>query len=212
MKKALIQCAVPPEFEALRQTFKAQKLEHEDGKDFFVSADGAVVCVRGGMGSTTASESLRWAISKWHPRFVFDFGIAGALAPQLVIGDIILANVVLDSSGEQLTVTNKFNTRFKEHPEFDVVCGLRVSLGSMTCENQDIVHNDVRAELYKQTGALAVNWETIALARVCAEKNIEFCSLRMISDCTEDDVRKLRTPEMLRKIRGASDVLATIIG
>ena len=212
--KAVVQCALPPEFEALRLAFKAQAVVRETVNDtefeFFVSPDG-IVCLRSGMGEEHAEKAAQFAISKWHPRFYIDFGVAGALAVGLVVGDVVIAEEVSDVRGFQHEASMGIFGEIPAYPDFKIFERHRISRGKITCENMDVIFDDQRRGVYAQTGAIAVDWESAAVARVCSRNKAEFHSFRMISHVNEDDVKRSRSPEMLRKIHSSAEILAAAL-
>ncbi len=208
--KAVIQCAIPPEFESLRQVFRAEAVHREEDFEFFISPEG-IVCLRAGMGEELAGKGAEFAIKKWHPRFYIDYGIAGALAVSLVVGDVIVAEEVSDVRGFQHEASMGIFGEIPSYPDFKIFEKHRVFRGKITCENMDVIFDDQRRAVFAQTGAHAVNWESAAIARVCSQNKTEFHSFRMISDVQEADLKRIRSPEMLRKMCTCAEILALVL-
>ena len=52
----------------------------------------------------------------------------------------------------------------------------------------DIYNREVRDKIAKESGAVAVNWESSAIVDVCAINNVKYVGIRIISDlCIEED-------------------------
>ena len=52
----------------------------------------------------------------------------------------------------------------------------------------DIYNREVRDKIAKESGAVAVNWESLAIVDVCAINNVKYVGIRIISDlCIEED-------------------------
>lgn len=211
IKRVLIQCAVLPEFEALRQVFRSQKIEHADhGRMYFETEDG-VICLLAGMGSHHAKDGCEWALNKWKPMRVIDFGISGALETSLTIGDMILALKVKNTDGLSIDVIEEIPVEVPVWKEYVFVSGCRTTRGVLVSLDEAVVLDESRMELRQRSGgAIAVSWESFSIASICNKKNIRFLSARMISDCKEDDMQRLRSPEMLRRIRAAADCMREV--
>ncbi len=210
MNKAIIQCAVLPEFEGLRQAFRAQKIEHTDDYSFFETEAG-VVCILGGMGKEKALNAITAAQSRWHARLLIDFGIAGALITNFAVGDLVIAIEVASAEGGHFTVDDRFIEMAPRYPEIKVEQGTRLTSGLITCEEIDVIHEDVRKNVNSQTGAIAVTWETAILAEFALKHHMSFGSFRMISDVNEQDIKHLRSPKMLRMISSAATVMKKLL-
>lgn len=210
MNKAIIQCALLPEFEGLRQAFKSQKIEHTDDYTFFETEDG-IVCILGGMGREKALKAITKAQSKWHARTLIDFGIAGALISNFAVGDLIIANEVSSAEGGHLPIEDRFCTMAPKYPDMTLIKSVRVSSGLITSEEMDVIHEDVRRNVYSQTGAIAVTWETSTLASFAHQHHMSFGSFRMISDVNEQDIKQLRSPKMLRMIANSAIAMKYVL-
>lgn len=217
----VIQCAVPVELEALRQTFKSQNPrftqnpENGETYEYFQTGKG-VVCARCGMGGARAGAACEFAIRHWSPKLHVDFGIAGALVPALLVGDLVFANKVVHAAesgaralGVELQPGLLHEVPF--YPDFRIFAGLRVSAGPLISVDEEVVTAEERADLHTESGAIAVTWETAAIARACATAGTEFLSARMISDRDETDFEGLRSPATLLRLRDAADSLAVIL-
>ncbi|HTW51917.1 MAG TPA: hopanoid-associated phosphorylase [Stellaceae bacterium] len=104
------------------------------------------------------------------------FGIAGALKPGLRAGDIILSTEVVDEGKRWLT-SDSIRPRISELAEEigaieGPVLGARMVVATKTDKRR----------AWKQTGALAVDLESVVVARAAAALGIPFIVLRAIAD------------------------------
>jgi nucleoside phosphorylase len=99
-----------------------------------------------------------------------------------------------------------------QYPDMRTESGLRVTSGLITCEEMDVIHEDVRRNVFSQTGAIAVTWESAELAAFARTHHMSFGCFRMISDVNEADVKHLRSPQMLRKITMAANTMRVLLG
>lgn len=104
------------------------------------------------------------------------FGIAGALKPGLRAGDIVLSTEVVDEDRRWLTSDN-IRSRISELAEQigaleGPVLGAQIPVATK---------RDKRAA-WKETGAIAVDLESVVVARAAAALGIPFVVLRAIAD------------------------------
>jgi adenosylhomocysteine nucleosidase len=126
-----------------------------------------------------------------HARFdrVICAGAAGALSPQVSIGDLIVATSTLE---------HDYNNKFSERPKprfagdlesIEQIKALTLSdvhfnvhFGIMAGGDEDVIDSARGAELYKAHQALAVAWEGVGGARACAFSQVPFLELRGATD------------------------------
>lgn len=114
-----------------------------------------------GMGARHAEQGIREALKNFRPQRIFTCGFAGALLPELRIGDVVCS----------------LETPVKGAKPVKFTCAERVAI--------------TRAEksaLRAQTGADAVEMESAVIARVCREAGLECVTLRVISDTAQENL------------------------
>ncbi len=114
-----------------------------------------------GMGARNAERATREALSELHPARVFTCGFAGALNPELSIGDVVC---------------------LCEAP----VAGAKPV--AFHCATRVAVTVAEKSTLRSQTGADVVEMESAIIARVCREAGVECVTLRAISDTAHEDL------------------------
>ncbi len=107
---------------------------------------------------------------------LISFGIAGALAPNLKPGDIVLSTEVIDEDRRWLSR----ETRWLRLPALIEQTGAIEGpvLGAQTVV---ATHAD-KHRAWRETGAIAVDLESVVVARVAAALGIPFLVLRAIGD------------------------------
>jgi adenosylhomocysteine nucleosidase len=110
---------------------------------------------------------------------LISFGIAGALAPSLAPGGLLVPRAVMDDRGTRYAVDDAWRTQ--------IVDTLRRA--DMPVEGRDLLGASEaaasparKAELYRITGAVAVDLESHLVAAVAARAGKPFIVLRAVSD------------------------------
>jgi len=110
-----------------------------------------------GVGETAAYQALsRYDSTRW--KLLISAGFSGGLDPTLPVGALVLAG---DGPIPQI---------------------LNAHIGELTTTAAPVETPQAKAELYRVTGALAVDMETAAIHAFCRKRNIPWFSLRVISD------------------------------
>lgn len=160
-----------------------------------------------GMGKDLAGKAALNALREWRPQLLVDFGIAGSLAPELQIGDVVLGTGIIDTDvGHVLpTVIGTQDTHFSTLK----IPGLRVYQGTTACTQEIVSDTKHRLEMHKTTGALAVCWEPYAMAQACVDNKVPFLSMRVISDTKplSGDLKKI-IQELKNNVRDSLPVAA----
>ena len=114
-----------------------------------------------GMGARNAGRAMREVLREVRPARVFTCGFAGALNPELVIGDVVCAREAPVVGAKPVTFHG----------------ALRVAVTVVE-----------KAALRAQTGAEVVEMESAVIARICREAGVECVTLRAISDTAHEDL------------------------
>jgi adenosylhomocysteine nucleosidase len=111
---------------------------------------------------------------------IISFGLAGGLAPQLRPGALIVASEVLDPDGKSLAVDEGRAATIRQ-----MVGALDGAvLGALTPAGSAAA----KAALFAQTGALAVDLESLAVARAAQSRGLPCVVLRAIADPATRDL------------------------
>lgn len=121
----------------------------------------AVVAV-GGIGERCARRAAEAAIEDAQPKLLLSAGIAGAISPELKVGDV---------------------GRIRE--AVDVTTGRRYPTNGGTwvlATSQDVSDSAEKRELLAKYGAQVVDMEAAAVAQVAKERGLEFAAVKSVSD------------------------------
>jgi hopanoid-associated phosphorylase len=136
-----------------------------------VGTAGVIVVVGGGDGDGLAAKlnALHGDI-----KGVISIGLAGALAPGLMVGDVVLADNIL-TGAERWDCHAVWSNRLASHLP-------RASRGTLFGSDVVVDQAETKAALHTVTGALAVDMESQIAARFAAARNLPLAALRVISD------------------------------
>ena len=145
-----------------------------------------IVLVRSGVGRQRAEDTTFQVIDHFKPRCLISIGYAGAVQPELNVGDLVIADTIIEEkeNGEYSPDSDWLN-RTKNIPCPD---GVKVVRGGLlTVDN--VIHDPIsKQELGKRYSVQAVEMETSAIAKVAEEKNVPLLSLRVISDRLDQEL------------------------
>ncbi len=100
-------------------------------------------------------------------------GYAGGLSPQLRPGDLILADAVVTPEGPRLATDESWRAWLSE---------LHGVTGAIAASDTVVATLPAKTALYRATGALAVDMESLHVARVAATADIPFMAIRVVLD------------------------------
>lgn len=144
-----------------------------------------VVFLHGGWGKIAAAASAQYAIDRFRPSLVVNLGTCGGFAPDVSPGTVLLADFtlvydILEQMGDRDAALGHYATEIDLSwlPDTLPSPALRTMLVSA---DRDIVSHDVQM-LRATYGAIAADWESGAIAWVCARNHIRCLILRGVSD------------------------------
>jgi adenosylhomocysteine nucleosidase len=111
---------------------------------------------------------------------LLSFGIAGALAPTLAPGDLLLPNEVIDEAGNRYPVDASWHAKVDQ--ALHKLGGLSIEKGVLFGARESISKIAHKAELFQEKQVIAVDLESHIVADAAARAGKPFLVLRAISD------------------------------
>ncbi len=112
---------------------------------------------------------------------LLSWGTAGALAPALACGSLLLPATVLEPQSARLNVDAAWRAR--------VITALGDCLahhdGTLVQSPQVLAHPEDKARLAANSGAVAVDMESAAIAAVASAARVPFLAVRVVADAYE---------------------------
>jgi adenosylhomocysteine nucleosidase len=138
---------------------------------------GLSAAASGGVAART--EMLAAAALKDGAEALVSFGIAGALAPDLASGALLLPRAVIGDDGTRFPVDEAWRSRVEAAL---ITAGLRVEARDMLGSATAAASPERKATLHRASGAIAIDLESHHVARVAAQAERPFLILRAIAD------------------------------
>lgn len=133
-----------------------------------------------GAGADNAQAAAQLLIAQGATRLI-SWGCAGALSVGLQSGDLVLADTLIDAEGETVTVNADWHQHVKTlllayKPRFVLHCGSLLESKTLVSTSRDKQHK------HQQTNAIALDMESIAIAKVARQHALPFLAIRAIAD------------------------------
>lgn len=161
MPRIAIVSALEREIAPLVRGWRSSMRKYEQRQFRFFENQGTVA-VAGGIGAEPARRATEALISLYAPQIVYSVGFAGALNPDLKIGDIVIPRRILDARDCSSIDTGTGD-------------GILVSFSSVASPEQ-------KKNLAESFGAIAVDMEAAFISRAAEARGIRFAAVKAISD------------------------------
>lgn len=147
-----------------------------------------IVLVRSGIGQERAHTALTRVCERFVVSHVVSIGYAGGLVPGLGIGDIVIADKVLelDSAASNSRETTEYLA--ERAMQVDISPAVKRRRGGLLTVDKAALTPPEKQALGSRYGVLAVDMETAALLKLADEKRLPFLSLRSITDTVDHEL------------------------
>ncbi len=164
-----------------------------------------VVSIYGFVGKVESAMIAQAIIDKFRPRYLIHCGSAGAIHPDLRIGDLVCGMNYLEHDFRTQSV-NPIPASAKLLEKISDVYD-KVNFGTIISGDVIVSDREIKTRLYEKYGALAVDMDSAAIAKVCHQNGINFCSLKVIVDTSEEEAQV----EYEQNFRKFSSLPSTIV-
>lgn len=199
-------CATPFELKIILPVLAGTSEEAAPGGMRLVRGQAGerdVLAISTGVGKVAAGAGTRFLLDRYQVEVILIYGIAGALSPDVRLGDLVLADELIPGD-VGIAHSGGFGTtgpglcedeRLVFHPSFQVPpemleraraaaesTGLSHHIGRVLTCDQVVLDPELRAHLGSTFRALAVEMEGAAAAQIAACEEVPFIAVRAISD------------------------------
>ena len=186
------------EIEAIKNHMTTIKTENIAHINFYIGKLNGIDCVAAvcGPGKVNAAICTQIMISKFSPKTIINTGVAGALKENIEIGDIVLANSVvqhdMDTSavGDEkgfisgINIINIPCSKIINNKIISICEKLNehIHIGIIATGDQFISSMEKLSYIKNTFKASACEMEAGSIGHVCYVNNVDFVALRVISD------------------------------
>ncbi len=169
-----------------------------------------IILVKSGVGKVNSAICTQYIIDKYNPDFIINTGIAGGVALNLNVGDIVIGRELVQydfdvsaigyAKGYMCTGINKdkptlFYSNENLIQEFikavnSAGLNLKVHQGVIATGDTFVSDKNKKIEIRDTFNASAVEMEGCAIAQTSAANNVPFLIIRAISDLADDKAAK----------------------
>lgn len=196
--------AMDIEVQALKELMETPRIQTISTVDFYSGAINGVevVVAVAGVGKVNAAVCTQTMILAYHPDYIINVGVAGGLAPELGIGDIAVAEDVVEHDMDTTPIGDvpgyisginivripcdkwlcSMMCAAAEHIE-----GAKVLKGTIASGDQFISSDAQRSRIISNFNAVAAEMEGASIGHVCYMNGVPFGVLRAISDGANSD-------------------------
>ncbi len=195
--------AMDVEIESIKKLIANAKVESFAHINFFSGKINNVDCVVAvcGPGKVNAAICTQLMISNYAPKLIINTGIAGSAVPQVKIGEIVLADSVVqhdmdtsalgDARGLisginliQIPCAADVNEAIKSIAK---KLGETLHIGTIATGDQFISSSEKIADIQRTFNATACEMEAGSIGHVCLVNGMKFAALRVISDNANEE-------------------------
>jgi adenosylhomocysteine nucleosidase len=150
--------------------------------------DGALLAVSG-IGSALAALAARHLIDAG-ALGLMSFGMAGGLDPALAAGTVVLPSEVMSRSGARFSTSVVWREQLRAAiagQSAGILAGRSAVTGGVLLSSSEPIDTVAdKAAAFRETGAVAVDMESVAIAEVAAARDLPFIAVRVIVDTAAD--------------------------
>ena len=162
-------------------TLTSQKID----KGCCVFITDTIVLAYSGAGADNARTASELLLAQGVTRLI-SWGCAAALSESLKPGDLILADTLIDAEGIQINIHPEWiglaNTLLSTH--------VKAHIGSLAESRTIVAAAKDKKHLHTQTGAIALDMESTAVAKVARQNGLPFLTIRTVADPVHMDLPK----------------------
>ena len=136
-----------------------------------------VIVAYSGVGPVNAEAAAELLIAEGASRLI-SWGCAAALSAALKPGDLVLADKLIDAGNSEIAV----NAAWLDHTINSLAHFVAVHTGHLAESVSLVSTGKEKRQLHANTGAVAVDMESSAVAKVARQNTLPFLSIRVIAD------------------------------
>ncbi|MGK5092019.1 5'-methylthioadenosine/S-adenosylhomocysteine nucleosidase [Deltaproteobacteria bacterium TL4] len=138
-----------------------------------------VILVVSKIGKRNTEVATKALIAEHRPQIMINFGSAGAISPQIKVGEIVVAN----ATAEYLRKAPYCNLALVSEGLLQPARSFpQIRIGPIVSANKIINNESMKLKLYERYQALCGDWESGVFMRVCQEAKVPGVPFRVVTD------------------------------
>jgi hopanoid-associated phosphorylase len=154
-------------------------------KGNYVFINETIMVAYSGAGPSNAQTAAKLLLAQGATQLI-SWGCAAALGPVLKPGDLVLADSLIDADGNLTELSADWHSYTKNL----LATTLKVHTGSLVESKKIVATSSDKQQLHSKTGAIALDMESIAIAKVASQNKLRFLAIRAIVDPANMDLPK----------------------
>ncbi len=131
------------------------------------------------VGKTNSIRATKLVIQEHIPQLIVNFGSAGAIAPTVKIGDVIVAT----ATAEYLQPPPFCELLFADPKVLAIARAIpQIRLGPIVSGEQNIENEKLKHDLFVRYKAFCGDWESAVVMRICRELQTDAFAFRVVTD------------------------------
>jgi len=127
-----------------------------------------------GMIPTIAKDRVTRFLDNHVPELMISCGLAGALSPKVLVGDLIVQSLDSSLSTHAEQILSKR--------------GMAFHVGPLVTVSKPVLTPEARREVFASSQAIGVDMESQTIAELCRQRGIPCMAIKGVSDGIEDDL------------------------
>lgn len=148
----------------------------------------SIILAYSGAGGHNAQAAAELLIAQGATRLI-SWGCAAALSNTLKPGDLVLADSLINAEGGR-DANFCVSTAWHNYTKNQLSTYLKVHTGSLAESKNIVASGSEKKHLHTQSGAVALDMESIAIAKVAQQNKLPFLAIRTIADPVSMDLPK----------------------
>jgi len=189
--KILVLISANAEWKVVKSIFPNEKYEPTPWGEFFETEIKTskrsipVLFFHEGWGKTAAAGGTQYAIDRWNPDYMINFGTCGGFEGRINRFDVLLVTKTIiydikEAMGDSKQAIDDYTTEIDlSGIKVDAADSVKTSL--LVSADKDLVPSEI-TELKEKYNAIAGDWESGAIAYTCKRNNKKLLILRGVTD------------------------------
>ena len=178
------------EMDPLREKLQKQGYQTSDDRNVYRIPEGVghiLRVIETGIGLEKSEHQLSSALGRLTelPDLLINFGTCGGIHPDSALGDLILVTATVSEEGE-IPLESGEDTYADLLGRYLKKSDIPYRTGPVYSTEKAITDEVARDEIYRTSGALAVNMESYSLAKVCSNRKLPMVSIKYVSDNADE--------------------------